>query len=212
MIPAVFGGCHGRARNLARRYLLPVSEAVNGYDRFTIAGSVFNGYLPVAAHANFRPRRAPGDSAGTAPVDASGRPLNLSFETGTLADWRAEGSAFANQPVEGDTVSRRRGDMRSGHEGRFWVGSYEKNGDAATGTLISSPFRLTKPFATFMVGGGSRGARGSRSLSRVPAAFFSGPRVTIRKTSSVSSPISRRMSAKRSRSDWSIPRPKAGAT
>jgi putative membrane-bound dehydrogenase-like protein len=46
--------------------------------------------------------------------------------------------------------------MQSGHEGRFWVGTYEKSGDAATGTLTSVAFRVTKPFASFLIGGGSR--------------------------------------------------------
>ncbi len=31
---------------------------------------------------------------GTVPADAAGRSLNLGFETGTLADWTADGSAF----------------------------------------------------------------------------------------------------------------------
>jgi putative membrane-bound dehydrogenase-like protein len=92
---------------------------------------------------------------GTFPADGRGRPLNLGFETGTLADWNAQGTAFSGQPIEGDVVSRRRGDMRSRHAGRFWVGSYERNGDAATGTLTSVPFKVTKPFASFMIGGGS---------------------------------------------------------
>ena len=78
------------------------------------------------------------------------------FETGTLADWTAEGDAFQGQPIEGDTVHRRRGDMRSRHAGRFWVGDYETAGDAPKGTLTSVPFRVTKPFASFLVGGGSR--------------------------------------------------------
>ena len=95
-------------------------------------------------------------TAGTLPSDASGRPLNLGFEIGTLADWTAEGSAFLGQPIDGDTVSRRRGDMRSRHAGRFWIGSYERSGDPAKGTLTSVPFRVSKPFASFMVGGGSR--------------------------------------------------------
>jgi putative membrane-bound dehydrogenase-like protein len=109
------------------------------------------------------PTRVPADSpgadpgaAGTLPSDASGRPLNLGFETGTLADWTVEGPAFQGQPIDGDTVSRRRGDMHSGHAGRFWVGTYEKVGDDVTGSLASVPFRLSKPFASFLVGGGSR--------------------------------------------------------
>ncbi len=94
--------------------------------------------------------------AGTVPTDALGRPLNLDFEAGTLADWTAEGDAFRGQPVEGDAVSRRRGDMRSRHAGRFWVGTYEVGGDAAKGSLTSVPFPVTKPFASFLIGGGSR--------------------------------------------------------
>ena len=48
---------------------------------------------------------------GVLPTDATGQPLNLDFETGDLRDWVAEGEAFKNQPIEGDTVSKRRGDM-----------------------------------------------------------------------------------------------------
>ena len=126
----------------------------------------------------------PGDRAGASgvvPSDAAGRPLNLGFETGTLADWTAEGSAFEGQPIEGDAVSRRRGDMHSGHAGRFWVGSYERSGDRATGTLTSVPFRVSKPFASFLVGGGShRGdLRGDRPERHRPDRS-SGPSATIR--------------------------------
>jgi putative membrane-bound dehydrogenase-like protein len=93
---------------------------------------------------------------GTYPLDAQGNPLNFGFEAGTLAGWTVQGTAFQGQPIEGDAVSRRRGDMQSGHAGRFWVGSYEKSGDPATGTLTSVPFRVTRPFGSFLVGGGSR--------------------------------------------------------
>jgi hypothetical protein len=68
---------------------------------------------------------------GVLPKGANGKPLNLDFETGTLQDWRAEGTAFAGQPVKGDTVFARRKDMKSEHTGTFWVGSYENpQGDA----------------------------------------------------------------------------------
>jgi putative membrane-bound dehydrogenase-like protein len=109
------------------------------------------------------PARAPAETpnngagaAGTVPADARGRALNLGFEAGTLADWKAEGTAFKGQPVEGDAVHRRRGDMRSGHAGRFWVGTFEIDGDVPRGTLTSVPFRVSKPFASFLVGGGSQ--------------------------------------------------------
>lgn len=91
---------------------------------------------------------------GTVPRTADGKPLNLDFEQGTLDDWTAEGDAFAGQPIEGDTVRRRRGDMASDHAGRFWVGTYERAGDGPQGTLASRPFLVDKPYASFLVAGG----------------------------------------------------------
>ncbi len=95
-------------------------------------------------------------AAGTLPADSRGRPLDLGFEAGTLEGWKAEGTAFSAQPIDGDAIGRRRGDMKSGHAGRFWVGSFESAGDGPQGTLTSVPFRATRPFASFLVGGGSR--------------------------------------------------------
>ncbi len=93
---------------------------------------------------------------GALPTDPkSGKPLNLDFEAGSLRDWKAEGEAFARSLVEGDAVARRRGDMKSEHQGKFWVGSYEADGDDPHGTLTSAPFVVTKPWASFLVGGGS---------------------------------------------------------
>lgn len=85
---------------------------------------------------------------------ADGRVLNLDFETGTLADWTAEGQAFEGQPIKGDTVAARRGDMKSAHKGDFWIGGYEKLNDAPVGTLTSVPFKVTQPFASFLANGG----------------------------------------------------------
>ena len=59
-------------------------------------------------------------------------------------------------PVEGDAVAARRSDMKSRHAGRFWVGSYERKGDDVRGTLTSAPFVVSKPYASFLVGGGNR--------------------------------------------------------
>lgn len=91
---------------------------------------------------------------GTLPTDAQGKPLNFDFETGTLQDWKAEGDAFVKQPVEGDTVHKRRGDMKSEHAGKFWIGTYEIGLDAPKGTLTSVPFVVRQPFASFLVAGG----------------------------------------------------------
>ncbi len=89
------------------------------------------------------------------PVGKGGNPLNFDLESGTLKDWAAEGSAFDRQPVKGDTVAARRGDMKSQHQGEYWIGTFEIGGDAPQGTLASVPFIVTHPFASFLVAGGS---------------------------------------------------------
>ena len=91
---------------------------------------------------------------GVLPAGADGKPLNLDFETGDLRDWRAEGDAFKGQPIKDDTVAKRRGDMRSNHQGNYWIGGYELKGDKPQGTLTSAPFKVTHPYAAFLVGGG----------------------------------------------------------
>jgi len=97
-----------------------------------------------------------GQLEGQLPKDASGKVLNLDFEAGSLASWTAEGNAFAGQPIEGDTVSPRRNDMKSQHQGKFWIGGYERSGDEPTGTLTSVPFKVDQPFAGFLIGGGDK--------------------------------------------------------
>lgn len=92
---------------------------------------------------------------GVLPVDGEGIPLNLDFETGTLKDWTATGTAFAGQPIKGDTVHPRRSDMKSRHQGNYWIGTFERKGDAPKGTLTSVSFKITHPYASFLVGGGS---------------------------------------------------------
>src|SRR6516165_5474035 len=91
---------------------------------------------------------------GVLPVGADGKPLNLDFETGTLKDWTAEGEAFKGQPIKGDTVFPRRNDNKSRQQGHYWIGGYERHGDKPQGTLTSVPFKVTHPWASFLVGGG----------------------------------------------------------
>ena len=84
-----------------------------------------------------------------------GKPLNLGFEDGTLKDWTATGDAFTGQPVKGDTVAKRRGDMKSEHAGEYWIGGFEKAGnDKPTGTLTSVAFKVTQPWGSFLIAGG----------------------------------------------------------
>ncbi len=94
---------------------------------------------------------------GYLPKGSDGQTLNLDFETGTLKDWTADGEAFQQQPIEGDTVRPRRSDMRSQHQGKFWIGGYERKQDEPTGTLTSAPFAVTHPWAAFLHNGGSDG-------------------------------------------------------
>ncbi|MCK6446460.1 MAG: DUF5329 family protein [Planctomycetes bacterium] len=97
---------------------------------------------------------AEAQEAGSLPLGADGKPVNTDFETGDLRDWTADGNAFDDQPVAGDTVTAR-GREASLHQGKFWIGGFEKHGDGRRGTLTSKPFVVSKPFASFLVGGGS---------------------------------------------------------
>lgn len=92
---------------------------------------------------------------GFRPAWGDDKPMNVDFEAGDLRHWEATGAAFFNQPVKGDTVAARRNDMRSGHQGDYWVGSFEVTGDIALGTLTSLPFKLSHPWVSFLQGGGS---------------------------------------------------------
>src|SRR5436190_6186456 len=94
------------------------------------------------------------EPVGVLPVGDDGKPLNFDFETGTLKDWVATGDAFDKQPIKGDTVAPRRSDMKSEHRGQYWIGTFEIAGDKPKGTLTSVPFKVTKPFASFLVAGG----------------------------------------------------------
>ncbi len=118
--------------------------------RHSVLALLFAVSLPLLAAD---PPRTPPE--GLLPRDAEGKPLNLDFETGTLKDWTAEGDAFKGQPIKGDTVAPRRGDMKSQHQGNYWIGGYELAGDKPQGTLTSVSFRITHPWATFLVGGGA---------------------------------------------------------
>src|SRR4051794_37116643 len=88
------------------------------------------------------------ETVGVKPAGADGKSLNLDFEDGTLKDWVATGTAFDKQPIKGDTVAKRRTDMRSGHQGQYWIGGFEMDGDQPQGTLTSAPFKLTQPWAS----------------------------------------------------------------
>jgi hypothetical protein len=84
-------------------------------------------------------------------AEANGRPLDLGFEAGTLENWTAEGNAFA--VVEGSAAGGT-GSAMTGHAGSYWVTS-RTGGSAQRGTLSSTPFRVSQPYASFLVSGGA---------------------------------------------------------
>ncbi len=111
-------------------------------------------YLRLASEGEESPAPEPVET-GFPATASNGRVLNLDFEKGTLEDWTATGNAFEGQPIKGDTVGPRRRGSRSGHQGDYWIGGFEKVQDAPTGTLTSVPFVVRHPFATFLMNGGS---------------------------------------------------------
>ena len=68
---------------------------------------------------------------GVLPAGADGKPLNLDFESGTLADWTTRGDAFKDQPVQGDIPSGPKArDKKAEPQGQFWIGTFERLNDA----------------------------------------------------------------------------------
>ncbi len=99
---------------------------------------------------------------------------NFGFEF-QLFNWTATGTAFNNQPVEGNTVRSERvlnsklsysnggigGDYWKdmfypiGFKETYWIGTFENgNGDNPTGTLMSRQFPIKKRYLHFLLGGG----------------------------------------------------------
>lgn len=78
--------------------------------------------------------------------------LIADFEGGQLpAGWRIGGTAFGSGPA----IGALEGQLHvSGHRGRGLMNSFH-GGDAATGTLSSPEFTVTRPFISFLIGGGS---------------------------------------------------------
>jgi len=110
--------------------------------------------VQVAANAPVNP---PLPGGGVLPVGADGKPLNTDFETGELRNWTATGEAWKGQPVKGPiSQTRQFGEGKvANHIGSYWLGGYEKLADKPTGTLTSAPFKVTQPWAAFVLGGGS---------------------------------------------------------
>jgi hypothetical protein len=93
--------------------------------------------------------------------------FTLDFETGDLRGWTKTGTAFDYQPTLDDNPTARRRGQPSRHQGRYWIGGYEKyqgkpgqrpgnvQGDRPQGTLTSPSFTIPSGSLSFLVGGGS---------------------------------------------------------
>lgn len=105
---------------------------------------------------------------------AWGQPANftLDFETGSLRGWQKTGNAFNYQPTLNDNPTARHRGQPSRHQGRYWIGTYERyqgfrgqkpgdsQGDGPTGRLTSAPFTISHDYLKFLIGGGN--GRGTR--------------------------------------------------
>lgn len=94
------------------------------------------------------------EQEGVIPSDVQGKALNLGFESGTLEGWQATGNAFRGQPVKVDGISQRWPGQVSNKVGDYFIGGYELEKDAGVGTLQSPWFRVTHPYAGFLLSGG----------------------------------------------------------
>lgn len=95
---------------------------------------------------------------------------SFSFEDGNLNGWLQGGTAFRQQPTFGNNVAPRLPGGTAGHDGDYWIGSFEARpsaavaagttqGDGPTGALISPLFTIRDNSLGLLVGGGADPAR-----------------------------------------------------
>ena len=104
--------------------------------------------LPGHRAAGMEGRFDVSDQPRVPPVGVAPAALNMDFETGTLDNWTATGDAFA--VVKSDGAA---GPGAQKSAGMYWVSSAPR-GSARKGTLSSAPFRVSHPYASFLVSGG----------------------------------------------------------
>jgi hypothetical protein len=107
-------------------------------------------------------------SIATAGAPAAAQSFN--FEDGSLRGWMQGGTAFRQQPTLGNNIAPRLPGATPGHDGNYWIGSYEARptasvaigttqGDRPTGALISPLFTIRDNSLGLLVGGGADAAR-----------------------------------------------------
>jgi len=81
--------------------------------------------------------------------------MNVNFETGTLENWKATGEAFLNPIISQDPSPLHDKSAKINPEGTYFLSSGGAIKYALTGTLTSESFKITHPFASFLVSGGA---------------------------------------------------------
>ena len=74
------------------------------------------------------------------------------FEGENYGDWKVEGEAFGKGPAGGTLPNQQ---QVSGFLGKGLVNTY-LGGDGPHGTLVSPPFKISRKFISFLIGGGSQ--------------------------------------------------------
>jgi uncharacterized protein (DUF608 family) len=86
------------------------------------------------------------------------------FESGTYDKWTVEGTAFGDTPVKLGSVPRSIA-IPPDNQGRYYIDTYINDSNDARGKLTSKPFTITRPYITFLIGGGRHpGVEGIRLL------------------------------------------------
>ncbi|MCX6938282.1 MAG: GH116 family glycosyl-hydrolase [Verrucomicrobia bacterium] len=82
------------------------------------------------------------------------RPLIVfeDFEREDWGKWKADGTAFGSNPVEG---TKRSEQLIAGYKGKRVANSYSGQGDRPVGKLTAEPFKIERRFINFLIGGGN---------------------------------------------------------
>ena len=95
------------------------------------------------------------DNWGSSPRNADGKPLNFGFERASLQDWKATGDAFGPKAVAFDPGPWYPDSVVLKQAGDYYVTSGGTLNYKAKGTLTSTSFNVTHPWASFRITGGA---------------------------------------------------------
>ena len=88
--------------------------------------------------------------SATAAAHAANDIVIADFEGANYGSWKATGEAFGSRPARGTLPGQMKVD---GFIGKGLVNSFV-GGDKSTGTLTSAPFKIERPYLSFLIGGG----------------------------------------------------------